>query len=424
LIYEYEGSVYMSKTCSEHGLTKSLISSDSKLYEESFLYNFPGKLHLIRSHATEFSGNCPFDCGICPEHLQHTCAAMIEVTNRCNLNCPVCYMGANEGPDKTPSMEEIKKTLELLIRSETNPPALTITGGEPTLREDLVAIVKMAKAMGFADISLSTNGIIASKRPALLKELADSGLTEISISFDGLSDEVFMKMRGLPLLDTKIKAVDAALEAGLSVTVSAVIVNGVNRDQIGRIIDFAKKRHLDGVNFSPMAFVGRYPKEFFRLEERATIPEVLSEIEAQTRGELSAKDFVPVPCPDNRCSTMTYVFNDGEKLEPLTDYCDVRSYLDVYGEKVSCCDWVFAAIDKLWSMSAVPGSAKVVKNVGALSPKGHSTDDVMTISVHFFQDPWTLDVERVKKCCIHVAGPDKIVPLCAYNNLYRNRSDE
>jgi hypothetical protein len=121
---------------------------------------------------------------------------------------------------------------------------------------------------------------------------------------------------------------------------------------------------------------------------------------------------------------MTYVFNDGEKLEPLTDYCDVRSYLDVYGEKVSCCDWVFAALDKLWSMSAVPGSAKVVKNVGALSPEGHSADDVMTVSVHSFQDPWTFDVQRVKKCCIHVAGPNKIVPLCAYNNLYRNRPDE
>jgi uncharacterized radical SAM superfamily Fe-S cluster-containing enzyme len=287
-----------------------------------------------------------------------------------------------------------------------------------------VEIVKMAKGMGFSDISLSTNGLIPAKSPSLLKELADSGLTEVSISFDGISDDVFVKTRGLPLFDTKVRAVDAALQAGLSVTVSATIINGVNRDQLGGIIEFAKKRHLDGVNFSPMAFVGRYPEAFFQPDERATIPDVLSEIETQTHGELVVRDFVPVPCPDNRCSTMTYVFNDGAKLEPLTDYCDVRAYLDVYGEKVSCCDWVFAALDKLWSMSAVPGSSKVVKNVGLLSPEGHSAEDVMTISVHSFQDPWTLDVQRVKKCCIHVAGPDKIVPLCAFNNLYRSRAGE
>jgi len=318
-------------------------------------------------------------------------------------------------------MEDIKKTLGILVRSETNPPSLTVTGGEPTLREDLPEIVRLAKEMGFSDISLSTNGVVPAKRPSLLAELATAGLTEVSISFDGLDDAVYMKTRGLPLLETKLNAIDAALAAGLSVTVSATIINGVNRDQIGRIVAFAKEKHLDGVNFSPMAFVGRYPEEFFRPGERATIPDVLREIEAQTKGELVVSDFVPVPCPDNRCSTMTYVFNDGKELTPLTDYCDVRSYLDVYGEKVSCCDWVFAALDKLWSMSAVPGSEKVMKNVGILSPEAHSTDQIMTVSVHSFQDPWTLDVQRVKKCCIHVAEPDRIVPLCAYNNLYRWR---
>ena len=266
--------------------------------------------------------------------------------------------------------------------------------------------------------------MVVSRNPGLLKDLAAAGLTEVAISLDGLSDEVFLKTRGVRLFDAKVRAIDAAIDAGLTVTVSATIVRGVNLDQIGGIIRFAKKRHLDGVNFAPLAYIGRYPKEFYNAE-RVTIPDVLREIETQTNGELEMRDFVPVPCPDSRCSTMTYAFNDGRRLYPVTDYIDVRAYLDVYGDKVSCgpegCDWISSALDKLWSMSAVPGSGKVLENVRALAPPVRPADDVMTIQVHAFQDPWTLDVQRLKKCCIHVATDDKLIPFCAYNNLYRGR---
>jgi uncharacterized radical SAM superfamily Fe-S cluster-containing enzyme len=421
--YNDDGKVYMKKRCSEHGETVSLVSSDSKMYRESFAYNMPGKLHLIRSYATEYTGNCPLDCGVCPEHLQHTCSAMIEVTNRCNLNCPVCYMDANIGSEKTPTREEIKGMLELLLRSEMTPPAINFTGGEATIRNDLVELVSMAHSMGFGDITVSTNGVVVSRRPELLKDLAAAGLTEVAISLDGLNDEVFMKTRGVPLYETKVKAIDFALNAGLSVTISATLVPDVNIDQIGSIIEFAKKRHLDGVNFAPMAYVGRYPEEFRRNLDRVTIPDVLRKIEDQTQGELTASDFVPVPCPDNRCSAMTYAFNDGAKLYPLTDYIDVRAYLDVYGDKVSCgpagCDWVSVALDKLWSMSAIPGSGRVLKSIDALSPPARPAEDVMTISVHAFQDALTLDVQRLRKCCIHMVTTDKLIPFCVYNNLVR-----
>jgi len=423
-IYTADNRVYMRKTCTRHGETVSLISSDANLYDESFSYSLPGKLHLIQSFATQDAGNCPLDCGLCPAHLQHTCAALLEVTNRCNLNCPVCYMDANSGPISILSMEDIVHRLELLARSEQSPPALNITGGEPTTRKDLVEIVSTAHRMGFKDLTVSTNGVVASRHPALLKDLAAAGLTEVAISLDGLDDGVFLKTRGVRLFDTKVRAIDAALAAGLTVTVSATIVRGVNFDQIGGIINFAKKRHIDGVNFAPLAYIGRYPKEFYGAG-RVTIPDVLREIEAQTKGELEMKDFVPVPCPDSRCSTMTYAFNDGKRLYPVTDYIDVRAYLDVYGDKVSCgpegCDWISSALDKLWSMSAVPGSGKVLENVGVLAPPVRPAEDVMTIQVHAFQDPWTLDVQRLRKCCIHVATDDKLIPFCAYNNLYRGR---
>lgn len=424
-IYYFKDKVYMKKTCPQHGDSESLISSDAKLYEESFAYNIPGKLHMIREFATEYTGNCPLDCGLCPAHLQHTCAALLEVTNRCNLNCPVCYMDANTGPAVIPDQDEIRRRLKLLLGSEASPPSLNITGGEPTTRKDLVDLVSMAHSLGFRDLTISTNGIVLSRRPSLLTDLASAGLTEVAISLDGLSDRVFMKTRGARLFGMKVRAIDAALAAGLSVTVSATLVRGVNMDQIGDLIRFAKKRHLDGVNFAPLAYIGRYPEEFYDAE-RVTIPDVIKEIESQTKGELEVSDFVPVPCPDNRCSTMTYAFNDGERLYPVTDYIDVKGYLDVYGDKVSCgpegCDWISSALDKLWSMSAIPGSRKVLENIDVLSRIMRPAEDVMTISVHAFQDPWTVDVQRLKKCCIHVAMADKLIPFCAYNNLFRGHN--
>jgi hypothetical protein len=424
VIFASEGKVYMRKNCPTHGESVSLISSDEKMYQESFAYNIPGKLHLIRNFSSEYTGNCPFDCGICPSHLQHTCAAFLEVTNRCNLNCPVCYMDANAGPAVVPSLQEVTARLKQLLSCETSPPSLNITGGEPTTRKDLVALVSLAHSMGFKDLTLSTNGVTISRRPRLLGELASAGLTEVAISLDGLSDPVFVRTRGVRLLDVKLRAIDSAIDAGLAVSIGVTLVKGVNVDQIGGLIRFAKKRHLDGVNFAPLAYVGRYPREFFNAG-RITIPDVLREIEAQTSGELSVRDFVPVPCPDNRCSAMTYAFNDGKELYPITDYIDVRAYLDVYGDKVNCgpggCDWISQALDKLWSMSAVPGSGRVLQNINALSPPVRPATDVMTISVHAFQDPWTLDVQRLKKCCIHVATSDGLIPFCAYNNLYRNQ---
>lgn len=334
-------------------------------------------------------------------------------------------MKANEGLERIPSLEEIRGMLELLLKSEVSPPAINITGGEATTRRDLHEIISMAHSMGFNDITLSTNGIVVSKKPELFMDLASAGLTEAAISIDGLNDEIFMKTRGVPLFDTKVKAVDAAINAGLSVSINATLVPGINIDQIGGIIEFGKKRHVDGVNFSPIAYVGRYPKEFLNYANRLTIPDVLKEIEIQTQRELCVSDFVPVPCPDNRCSTMTYAFNDGERLFPVTDYIDVKAYLDVYGDKVSCgpegCDWISQAIDKLWSMSAIPGSERVLKNIGVLSPKIKPAKDVMTVQVHAFQDVWSFDTQRIKKCCIHVASVDKLIPFCAYNNLYRQK---
>jgi uncharacterized radical SAM superfamily Fe-S cluster-containing enzyme len=418
------GKIFMEKTCPEHGAFRSLVWNDEFLYKQSFKFEQPGKKHLIRNYATEASRGCPLDCGLCPEHRQHTCFALVEVTNRCNLRCPVCYASANEATAEEPSLAELEDRFRFILSSEKDPPTLQLTGGEPTVRPDFPEIVKTARKLGFTDITLSTNGVTLAKDSTLAVRLAKAGLSEVTLQFDGVSDDVYVRIRGIPLLREKIAAIKNLQTAGLNIAVAATLLPGINTAQIGDIIRFAKQENLDGVNFSPMTYVGRYPDDGFNPENRLTIPDVLREIEAQTEGKLKVSDFVPVPCPDTVCSTMTYAFNTSKQLVPLTRVYDVASHLSslLYGERVVEGELVRNALLNLWSMGAVPGSSNVLQNICDLDLPRELLKNAkcMSIAIHGFQDAWNIDFDRVKKCCIHIATSDKkLIPFCVYNNLIR-----
>ena len=413
----------MRKNCPIHGESKALVWSDAAAYSRSFRFRRPGKQHLIKRHATQTAMGCPYDCGLCPDHLQHTCLAILEITNRCNLRCPVCYAAANEGPLTEPSLHRIKNMLNLLLESETSPPTLQLTGGEPTLRTDLIPIVESARDLGFDDITLASNGLTLAQDPTLAHRLAKAGVTEVSISFDGVDDAVYQAMRGRPLLSAKNSAISNAKEAGISVTLGVTVVRGINDHQLGEIVDFAKRKRVDGLNFAPIAFVGRYPEEVASPIDRVTLPEVLSALENQTEGELSRSDFLPVPCPDNRCSAMTYALNTQEGLLPMNHFFDVEPYFDTYGESGTDSEMIDSALERLYSLSAVPGSKRVLRSLTDCCSVPHlGRSDCMTISVHGFMDRFTFDVQRAKKCCIHVVKPDgKLIPFCVFNVLHRGK---
>ncbi|MEM1995062.1 MAG: radical SAM protein [Nitrososphaerales archaeon] len=410
----------MAKECPEHGVLKSLICSNADFYRNAEKYNQPGKKYLIKRYATSKNLGCPWDCGLCAEHQQHTCVGLLEVSGRCDQNCPVCYASSNMAGEE-PTLEDLVNRLRFLSSCECENPSLVITGGEPTLRSDLVDLVAEAHKLGYANITLNSNGVNLARNPGLAYELSKAGLKELSLSFDSLNDDVYQFMRGSNLLSLKKKAIDAAKCAGLKISLSVTVVKGVNDLQIGHILDFAKKMRIDGLIFTPIAFVGRLRKEFLDPLHRITAPDIIRTIMEHTNREIHASDFIPVPCPDSHCSALTYTFNTGEHLIPLTRYCDVSEYLGAYGERPKHQDpMVAAALDKLWSMSATPGSEHVLDSIRCCcSASTNLIDNVMSIQVHSFQDAWNFDLKRCMKCCIHVVLDDKLIPFCVYNNLYR-----
>ena len=416
-IYEEASQVYMSKECPSHGLFKSLICSDVDFYLPVEKYNRPGKKYMINQYAVTNYVGCPNSCGLCPEHQQHTCVGILEVTKRCDQGCPICYASSTKnGEDST--LEELISRLKFLSRCEKEKPTLVITGGEPTLRSDLVDLVSEARELGYTYMSLSTNGLHLAKNPILVRELAKAGLKELNLSFDSVDDSVYELLRGHKLYSLKKQAVEVAKQAGLKVVLNVTLVKNVNDKQIGAIIEFAKKMRVDGIVFSPVAFVGRFCAEFFDPLNRITIPDVIKSIQWYTNGEVSATDFLPSPCADTHCTALTYVFNDQGHFIPLTRYCDV-SKLDSYGEKPKDQEPIISAVlDKLLSMSS-KARDECLEDMGKCCSAVSFIDKVMGIQVHAFQDPWTFDLKRCKKCCLHVVLNDKLIPFCVYNNLYR-----
>ena len=258
--------------------------------------NFPKPYHewtRCVPAAPAGSAECPRNCGMCPDHKQQTCTAIIEVTEQCNLRCPVCFAATGTEPGAAPGRGQITRMLER-VRDSAGICPIQISGGEPTMRNDLPEIVALARSMGFDLIQINTNGIRLAQDDAYGRALVDAGVTVMYLQFDGVTDAVYERIRGVNLLPLKLKAIEHCAELKIAVILVPTLVRNVNDDQIGTIIRFAKKwiPTVKGVHFQPMTYLGRYPVAP-RNEDRMLLSDVLAAIEDQTQGELKSRICFP-----------------------------------------------------------------------------------------------------------------------------------
>ncbi|MEM2103776.1 MAG: radical SAM protein [Candidatus Bathyarchaeia archaeon] len=412
--------VYMAKACEEHGKSEALLWSDLNLYKRAIRFSRPGK--PAKPHIESTSKGCPFDCGLCPLHKQHTCLAILEVTDACNLLCPVCLADSKSAPTWNPSIEDIEIMLKELLRCEGKPTAIQLSGGEPTVRKDLLEIVGLAKDLGFKLIEIDTNGIELAKNPKLAKDLADAEISGVYLQFDGLSPRIHETIRGRDLTKIKEEAVKNCVKAGLSITLAVTVVKGINENQLWDVIKYAVSRKAIGVNFQPFAALGRYPPSLFNPLDRATVSDIQMEIESQSGGRIRAADFMPVPCPDPRCSSLLYAYylSDGE-LHVINRLADMERLIDKYSLKnafIEFDDLLKAMADELavsetfirkFKPQAAGSSLRLL--LEHLKPEGF-----FSVGCHFAQDVWTVDIERLSKCCVHELRENgKLIPFCLYN---------
>jgi uncharacterized radical SAM superfamily Fe-S cluster-containing enzyme len=450
-IFEKDSVVYIKKKCPEHGNFQDIYWSDYKQYERANKFEYVGD--GLENPRTQTRLGCPNDCGICPEHKSHTALAIIDITNRCNLRCPVCFATAGTtGYVYEPTKEQIRN---MLVNLRNNKPveteALQFSGGEPTVREDLPELVRTAKELGFRHVEVNTNGLRMAKSVEYCRTLKESGVSTIYLQFDGVTSDVYKFTRGLDLFDTKKKVIENCRKSGLhSVVLVCTLVKGVNSHQLGDIIKFALDNFdiVRCVNVQPVSLCGRIPEKE-RKKMRITIPDFMKLVEEQTQGQIKPSDFYPVPVvvPVSRsigsmknkkyvdftahqhCGMATYLFLDGEKIVPITEYGNIDKF-------VKAIEKVYEEAEKSHSSRAkmrLIGSLRYVKfktlrkyiwpllKTGSYKSLGDLHRKMLMLSSMHFMDPYNFDLERVQRCCIHYAVPDgRIIPFCTMNSIHRS----
>ena len=419
------GSVYVVKQCPAHGAQVELMEKNAAYYRGRSQFTKPGTRSKTQ---TAVSKGCPFDCGLCPEHDQHSCIGLIEINGRCELACPACYTGQQTVTDL--SLEDADRMMAFLQEAEAGQgEILQISGGEPTLHPQVLDILRAAKAHGFKYVLLNTNGLRIARDEAFVHELAALlPQFEVYLQFDGFAERTQSTLRGRDLRAEKEEAVRRLTEAGIPVTLVATIQRGVNDDEVGSILRYGMKTPgVRGVNYQPLAFYGETnPAE--RLN-RVTLTDILEQIEAQTGAEYRLSDFVPLPCNVERVA-LTYCYRDGGRFIPITRKLDVRDFLPAINNTLA-----FDADEYLSKYAGAAGGCKCLggflERLTPLIPHDygrrtlgekvdHFNRNLFRISVSSFVDVYNFDIKSVQRECVHVVTRDlRRIPFSAYNMFYR-----
>jgi uncharacterized radical SAM superfamily Fe-S cluster-containing enzyme len=439
------GRVYFRKRCPTHGEREDFICSDVN-YFDRLEYTVPARTPV------EFGINpdkgCPFDCGLCTEHEQHTCIGLVELTSSCNLTCPMCYASSGPGGRHVP-LADCQRAIDRLVQVEGRPEVLQLSGGEPTIHPQFVEILDYGLAQPIDYVQINTNGIRFAHDPQLVESLArHRQRLEVFFQLDGLNDDVSRSLRGEPLLETKRRALDLLGKADLHVTLAVTLQGGVNEDQLGPLVRFAIERPwITGMNFQPATYSGRYylPEQ---LEQRITFPDVIKGIARQTDGLFREDDFMPLPCAHPNCHSIAYAWRTGDSVVPLNRFINARENLDLlangicftrpharnlilqYLGRQGCCGGQCGPEESTQSgiLPLVSGD-----RVERAVPEARSQEffanvlaeqigarDLFRLTITSFLDAYNFDVRRLMKCCTHHVLPSgHVIPFCAYNTLYR-----
>ena len=404
-----EDGIWLRKACPEHGTFQVPVWEGSIESWRAWDRGNRGKDRI--ADAKRAQKGCPRDCGLCENHRRSGCCVLLELTKKCDLRCQVCFVASGGGDDAAdPSLTDISEQLDWLM-AHGGPYNLQLSGGEPTQREDLPEIIRLGREKGFTFFQLNTNGLRLAREKGYAEALGDAGLSTVFLQFDGLRDEIYTALRGRPLLREKLTAIRRCADAGLGVVLVPTVTPGVNDKDLGDILRFAEKHmpQIRGVHFQPISYFGRcdLPGE----QRRITIPALLREIETQTGGRMKAEDFSGGSAENPYCTIHASYMRVGGSLKPLRK----RS-------RGSACATSRASrenVARQWS-----GPRLRVKTAEGLSAEIPSFDDflaeahnnTLAVSGMFFQDAYTLDLDRLQRCYVCELDPRYgMVPFCAYN---------
>jgi len=442
----FEGDkVFLLKRCPEHGFERVLMADDVDYYRRcrELFIKIP---EMPQRYNTAVKYGCPYDCGLCPDHEQHSCLTLIEICDACNLNCPVCYAQSGTHRREFRSLAQVEAMLDAVVANELQPDVVQISGGEPTLHPEFFAILDAAKRRPIRHLMVNTNGLRIAHEDGFAERLAEyMPHFEIYLQFDSLRREPLMQLRGADLRRTHDAALEKLNWLNISTTLVTTVERGVNDDELGAIIEFAlQQRCVRGITFQPVQQAGRLAG-FDAAQHRLTLTEVRRRILQQT-ATFRPEDLIPVPChPDSLA--MAYAMklprqqaSCGLAAEPACDVVPLTGKIApealvnggrntiIYENDTALRDHIF----KLFSTNHSPQSqAATLRELLCCLPKVQapeklSYENLFRVLIVQFIDAQSFDLRSIRKTCVHIAHPDakRIIPFDTYNLFYRDELEQ
>ncbi len=429
--------VYFRKRCPEHGVREDFVCSDARWWDRAEGHT-ASVLPLVRT--TKSAKGCPYDCGLCEEHEQHTCIGLVELTSRCNLDCPMCFASSgSHGKDY--SLEEVIAALDRLVQCEGRAEVCQLSGGEPTLHPDFRKIVDEALARPIDYVMVNTNGIRLGKDDSLVEFLAArKSRVEIYLQWDGLDTETYLRLRGEDLVEQKRRTLRRLQEADLHVTLVSTLTAPLHESFYADLWDVALSHdNVTGLSLQPATYSGRHflPTD---LEDRITFPDVIEGLAKSSGGRVDSSDFTPLPCAHPNCHQIMLAARSGSQISPLGKYGVLADNLDLIAGGISFTPERSKQLMDLFLArnshcgtdcgchEVVPiGSPKPVEGEEVFQRfsqrvlTGQATaKDLLRVTITSFLDAYNFDIRQLMKCCTHHVLPSgHVVPFCAYNTLYR-----
>lgn len=395
-VYEDEsGEVWMRRTCPDHGRIDTRVWPDAEHYMwlrgEAFPKTRP-------QNTLPVTDRCPYGCGTCARHGRRGTLLEIELTRNCNLHCPVCFASAENGDDD-PTLDEVKAMYQVIADAVGTDGAVQLTGGEPTMRKDLVHVIGMGREMGFWGIEVNTNGLVIASVPGYLEDLVAAGLTGVYLSFDGVTGDVYEATSGRDILDIKLRAIERCREVGIQVVLSVAVVAGLNDGQLGDLLRFALDNSdvVCGLALQPAFTSGRFDAH---RAWQYTAGDVIADLVRQSDGLLELSDIWPLGCSHPICDTGVFLVKDPDVsahesgFYPATRMMTMEEYAQGYS----------------------PDSPQGSVFLDILYKKGIQVETGLSIIIMNYMDAYSMDVERLRECSMMVTVPDgRAIPFCSYH---------
>jgi uncharacterized radical SAM superfamily Fe-S cluster-containing enzyme len=420
-----DNEVWYEKRCKTHGVQSTLISSDAAYWRLCKDYIKPGDRPLNLQSHTEFG--CPYDCGLCPDHEQHSCLALIEINEHCNLTCPVCFADSSPARGKHLPLSTIERMVDALVASEGEPDIVQISGGEPTLHPQFFEVLDLVRSRPIRHVMINTNGLRLAREPDFVARLAEQkrGL-EVYLQFDSLSRDALMALRGADLRRVRQEALENLERHGLSTSLVVTVKRGVNDDEIGEIVRHALEwRCVRGITFQPVQDAGR--NEGFAKTQRITLSDIRRRI-VEDSGVFGPQDMVPLPCNPESIS-IGYGLRNGRSVLPVTSLVPREEFVAITPntisfEKQPVLKEKFIELFSL-SSGANNAPARLAEFLCCLPkaevPAGLTYENVFRVTIVQFMDRFNFCLGGVKRSCIHFVTPNgQIIPFDTYNLFYRD----